>query len=134
MQYGAPMSRRLHDVLGCESGGPGGRRAGEPGHSSHDYAKFADLVQRMLDYDAATRVTPYYALQHSFFRRMADESTSTASTTTNSTMTEDDSATSTETDMSTNTNGSAHSRPHGTSVYPLVRLSVICLLLLYMLG
>jgi len=72
------MSRRLHDVLGVDCGGPGGRRQGEAGHSERDYLKFKDLVQRMLDYDAATRVTPYYALQHNFFRRTADESTNTS--------------------------------------------------------
>jgi len=72
------MSRSLHDVLGCDVGGPGGRRLGEAGHSQHDYVKFKDLVQRMLDYDVATRITPYYALQHNFFRRTADGSTSTA--------------------------------------------------------
>jgi len=65
-------------VLGVDCGGPGGRRQGEAGHSERDYLKFKDLVQRMLDYDAATRVTPYYALQHNFFRRTADESTNTS--------------------------------------------------------
>ena len=32
----------------------------------------------MLDYDPKTRVTPYYALQHNFFKRTSDESTNTA--------------------------------------------------------
>lgn len=31
----------------------------------------------MLDYDPKTRVTPYYALQHNFFKRTADEGTNT---------------------------------------------------------
>jgi len=72
------MSRRLHDILGVDCGGPSGRRHGEAGHSERDYVKFKDLVQRMLDYDAATRITPYYALQHNFFRRTADETTNTS--------------------------------------------------------
>jgi len=72
------MSRRLHDILGIDCGGPSGRRMGEAGHSERDYVKFKDLIQRMLDYDASTRITPYYALQHSFFRRTADESTNTS--------------------------------------------------------
>lgn len=73
-----PGSRRLHDILGVESGGPGGRRLGEPGHSVSDYLKFKDLIFRMLDYDPKTRITPYYALQHNFFKRTADEGTNTA--------------------------------------------------------
>ena len=77
VQYAKPMSRRLHDILGVDRGGPGGRRRGEAGHSEHNYIKFNNLVQRMLDYDAATRITPYYALQHGFFRRTTDESTNT---------------------------------------------------------
>lgn len=72
-----PGTRRLHDLLGVDSWGPGGRRLGEPGHSVSDYLKFKDLIIRMLDYDPKTRVTPYYALQHNFFKRTADESTNT---------------------------------------------------------
>lgn len=36
-----------------------------------------DLILRMLEYDPKQRVTPYYALQHNFFKRTADESTNT---------------------------------------------------------
>lgn len=42
-KYRSPGSRRLHDILGVESGGPGGRRLGEPGHSISDYLKFKVL-------------------------------------------------------------------------------------------
>ncbi|KAJ1523069.1 hypothetical protein ONE63_002192 [Megalurothrips usitatus] len=76
-KYKLPGTRRLHDLLGVDSWGPGGRRLGEPGHSVSDYLKFKDLILRMLDYDPKTRVTPYYALQHNFFKRTADESTNT---------------------------------------------------------
>ncbi|XP_033221358.1 serine/threonine-protein kinase minibrain [Belonocnema kinseyi] len=76
-KYKQPGTRRLHDILGVESGGPGGRRLGEPGHSVSDYLKFKDLILRMLDFDPKTRVTPYYALQHNFFKRTADEGTNT---------------------------------------------------------
>ncbi|XP_063237712.1 serine/threonine-protein kinase minibrain isoform X2 [Bacillus rossius redtenbacheri] len=76
-KYKLPATRRLHDILGVESGGPGGRRLGEPGHSVSDYLKFKDLILRMLDFDPKTRVTPYYALQHNFFKRTADEGTNT---------------------------------------------------------
>lgn len=76
-KYKLPGTRRLHDILGVENGGPGGRRLGESGHSISDYLKFKDLILRMLDFDPKTRVTPYYALQHNFFKRTADEGTNT---------------------------------------------------------
>ncbi|CAG5127850.1 unnamed protein product [Candidula unifasciata] len=79
-----PHSRKLHDVLGAESGGPGGRRTGEAGHGVPDYLKFKDLILRMLDYDPKTRITPYYALQHNFFKKTSDESTNTSSSTSTS--------------------------------------------------
>ncbi|XP_067636261.1 serine/threonine-protein kinase minibrain isoform X2 [Eurosta solidaginis] len=77
-KYKPPGSRKLHDILGVETGGPGGRRLDEPGHSIADYLKFKDLILRMLDFDPKTRVTPYYALQHNFFKRTTDEGTNTA--------------------------------------------------------
>ena len=46
LQYKTPGSRKLHDILGVETGGPGGRRAGELGHSVSDYLKFKDLIIR----------------------------------------------------------------------------------------
>lgn len=77
-KYKAPGSRKLHDILGCETGGPGSRRLGEPGHTTPDYLKFKDLVLQMLEYDPKTRITPYQCLQHSFFKRTTDESTNTS--------------------------------------------------------
>ncbi|EDW66198.2 uncharacterized protein Dvir_GJ15681 [Drosophila virilis] len=73
-----PGSPKRHDILGVETGGPAGRRMDEPGHSVSDYLKFKDLILRMLDFDPKTRVTPYYALQHNFFKRTTDESTNTS--------------------------------------------------------
>lgn len=83
-KYKQPGSRKLHDVIGAENGGPGGRRSGEPGHNLADYLKFKDLILRMLDYDPKTRTTPYYALQHNFFKKTTDESTNTSSSTSGS--------------------------------------------------
>ncbi|TFJ96047.1 protein BONZAI 3-like [Platysternon megacephalum] len=77
-EYKVPGTRRLHEVLGVESGGPGGRRAGEQGHSPSDYLKFKDLVLRMLDYEPRSRITPFYALQHNFFKKTSDEGTNTS--------------------------------------------------------
>jgi len=59
------------------SGGPGGRRLNEPGHSIQDYLRFKDLIMKMLEFDAKARITPYYALQHNFFKRTSDEGTLT---------------------------------------------------------
>ncbi len=73
-KYRPPHSRKLHEVIGVDTGGPGGRRAGETGHSVADYLKFKDLVLRMLDFDPKSRITPYYALQHNFFKRTSEES------------------------------------------------------------
>lgn len=39
-KYRAAGTRRLHDILGVEGGGPAARRRGEPGHSVSDYLKF----------------------------------------------------------------------------------------------
>lgn len=83
-KYKLPGTKKLHDILGVENGGPGGRRSGEAGHSMSDYLKFKDLILRMLDYDPKTRITPYYALQHNFFKRTTDESTNTANSTSSS--------------------------------------------------
>ncbi|KAI2802381.1 Dual specificity tyrosine-phosphorylation-regulated kinase 1A [Blomia tropicalis] len=80
VKYKLPGHRKLSEILGVGVGGPGGRRLGEPGHSVADYLKFNDLVLRMLDYDAKTRITPKQALAHSFFRRTTDDSRSTNKT------------------------------------------------------
>lgn len=77
-KYKAPHCRKLHDVIGADTGGPGGRRSGEVGHTTADYLKFKDLILRMLEYDPKTRITPYYALQHNFFKKTSDESTNTS--------------------------------------------------------
>lgn len=83
-QYKHPGTRKLHDIIGADSGGPGGRRAGEPGHTVADYLKFKDLILRMLEYDPKTRITPYYSLQHNFFKKTTDESTNTPNSASNS--------------------------------------------------
>jgi len=59
--------KNLVDLLGAEIGGPNGSRLHDPGHSPADYAKFIDVIQRMLEYDPAKRITPHEALMHPFF-------------------------------------------------------------------
>jgi dual specificity tyrosine-phosphorylation-regulated kinase 1 len=61
-------SRSLEHILGVHSGGPGGRRANDPGHSPADYLTFVDLVKRMLAYKPGDRITPWEALDHPFFK------------------------------------------------------------------
>ncbi|XP_072011147.1 dual specificity tyrosine-phosphorylation-regulated kinase 1B-like isoform X1 [Engystomops pustulosus] len=101
--YKVPGTRRLHEVLGVETGGPGGRRAGEQGHSPSDYLKFKDLILRMLDYDPKTRITPFYALQHNFFKKTTDEGTNTSNS--NSTSPAMDHSHSTSTTSSVSSSG-----------------------------
>lgn len=73
-KYRGASSRKIDDILGVETGGPQGRRRGEPGHNVSDYIRFRDLILRMLEYDPKARITPYYALQHNFFKRTTEES------------------------------------------------------------
>lgn len=45
----------LSDIVGVESGGPSGRREGEPGHDPGTYALFLNLMEKMLDQRPETR-------------------------------------------------------------------------------
>jgi len=49
-KYRNPGGRRLHDILGVETGGPYARRLGEPGHSVSDYLKFKVSIPKRLFY------------------------------------------------------------------------------------
>ena len=77
LQYQPPGTRLLKKILGVETSGPDGRRRGEGGHSVRDYLKFQDLIERMLDYDPKSRITPIYALQHAFFKQQQNLATLT---------------------------------------------------------
>ncbi|TSQ46612.1 Dual specificity tyrosine-phosphorylation-regulated kinase 1A [Bagarius yarrelli] len=110
-KYKPPASRKLHTILGVEAGGPGGRRAGESGHAVADYLKFKDLVLRMLDYDPKTRIQPYYALQHSFFKKTAEEGTNTSSSVSTSPALEHSQSSGTTSSTSSSSGGSS-----GTSI------------------
>jgi len=66
-RYMPPGSRRLKDIIGVDTGGPGGRRSGETGHSKADYEKFHDLLVRMLTFDPKCRCKPFVALHNQFF-------------------------------------------------------------------
>jgi dual specificity tyrosine-phosphorylation-regulated kinase 1 len=72
-RYRSPGTRKLHDIIGVDIGGPGGRRSGEANHSVSDYNKFKELVQQMLEYDPKRRLLPFNALQSNFFKRTYDE-------------------------------------------------------------
>jgi len=61
-----PKPRTLRTIVGAETGGPSGRRAGEKGHSVEHYEAFVDLVQGMLKIDPEERVTPEEALKSPF--------------------------------------------------------------------
>uniref|UniRef100_A0A8C5M734 Dual specificity tyrosine-phosphorylation-regulated kinase 1A n=1 Tax=Leptobrachium leishanense TaxID=445787 RepID=A0A8C5M734_9ANUR len=106
-EYKPAGTRKLHIILGVETGGPGGRRAGESGHTVADYLKFKDLILRMLDYDAKTRIQPYYALQHSFFKKTADEGTNTSNSVSTSPAMEQSQSSGTTSSTSSSSGGSS---------------------------
>ncbi|XP_023599084.1 dual specificity tyrosine-phosphorylation-regulated kinase 1A isoform X4 [Myotis lucifugus] len=106
-EYKPPGTRKLHNILGVETGGPGGRRAGESGHTVADYLKFKDLILRMLDYDPKTRIQPYYALQHSFFKKTADEGTNTSNSVSTSPAMEQSQSSGTTSSTSSSSGGSS---------------------------
>uniref|UniRef100_A0A8D0F862 dual-specificity kinase n=1 Tax=Strix occidentalis caurina TaxID=311401 RepID=A0A8D0F862_STROC len=104
-------------VLGVESGGPGGRRAGEQGHAPSDYLKFKDLVLRMLDYEPRSRITPFYALQHNFFKKTNDEGTNTSNSTSTSPAMEHSHSTSTTSSISSSGGSSGSSNDNRSYRY-----------------
>lgn len=55
---------------------------------------------RMLDYEPRSRITPFYALQHNFFKKTADEGTNTSASTSPSLGTEHSHSTSTTSSVS----------------------------------
>ena len=82
-RFQGPQTRPLQEVLGRDTGGPGGRRLNEEGHAPEDYDKFIDLLQRMLLYDPRHRIKPDEALAHRFFERKSTAASSAAVATTN---------------------------------------------------
>jgi dual specificity tyrosine-phosphorylation-regulated kinase 1 len=61
-----PRPRTLRAIIGAETGGPSGRRAGEKGHSVAHYEAFVEFVQDMLRIHPDDRVTPAAALHSPF--------------------------------------------------------------------
>jgi dual specificity tyrosine-phosphorylation-regulated kinase 1 len=70
--------KSLSNIIGVETGGPSGRRKLEPGHTLTDYLRFKLLIERMLDMNPDTRITPAEALAHPFFTISGTQETSTA--------------------------------------------------------
>jgi dual specificity tyrosine-phosphorylation-regulated kinase 1 len=124
--------RHLKDILGVETGGPFGRRRDEKtGHTVSDYLRFEDLIERMLDWSAETRITPAQAMQHPFFKTEGDTMASSVASPTAAmqVMQVDDdhststAATATAAHLSTPARGSAQSTP-GTTPSPSSSSSV----------
>ena len=59
-----PPSRQLSEIIGVDSGGPHGRRIGEPGHSQDKYLEFLDFVSIMLKYKPTERASAIEAHEH----------------------------------------------------------------------
>lgn len=59
----------VNEILVTSTGGPFGRRRDEAGHTLKDYARFHDLITRMLDFDPATRLSASEAVRHPFLRQ-----------------------------------------------------------------
>ena len=72
-----PLSRPLDSVTGVMTGGLGGRRVNDPGHTEGHYTIFSDLLRMTLRLDPAERCKPAVALQH---RRVAAEQKKQTST------------------------------------------------------
>ena len=72
-----PLSRPLDSVTGVMTGGLGGRRVNDPGHTEGHYTIFSDLLRMTLRLDPAERCKPAVALQH---RRVAAERKNQTST------------------------------------------------------
>lgn len=73
-QYVSPSSRKLKDCLGAATGGPGGRRLNETGHSPEDYDRFIELLVRLMTLDPTKRMTPLEALNHPFLKTRSGSS------------------------------------------------------------
>eukprot|EP00981_Chlorochromonas_danica_P010597 scaffold3290_cov165-Ochromonas_danica.AAC.40 len=68
-----PAPRKLQDVLGVYSGGPGGRRLNEAGHEPSRYEQFLDFISQMLVYDPQKRAGPTELMRHPYIAVLMDE-------------------------------------------------------------
>lgn len=76
-----------------------------------------DLILRMLDYDPKSRITPFYALQHNFFKKTTDEGTNTSSSTSTSPAMDHSHSTSTTSSVSSSgKHAGPHSAPHASQM------------------
>jgi len=67
-EYKPVGSRKLSDMLGSQTGGPGGRRLNEPHHAPTDYERFEHLLKGCLEPDPLKRLTAREAIEHEFLR------------------------------------------------------------------
>mmetsp|Transcript_18241 Transcript_18241/g.30647 ORF Transcript_18241/g.30647 Transcript_18241/m.30647 type:complete len:544 (+) Transcript_18241:275-1906(+) len=61
-----PKPRKLEEILGVYTGGPGGKRAGEADHSPQKYLEFLDFVKALLVYSPSERATPVQIATHPY--------------------------------------------------------------------
>mmetsp|Transcript_56298 Transcript_56298/g.110984 ORF Transcript_56298/g.110984 Transcript_56298/m.110984 type:complete len:561 (-) Transcript_56298:263-1945(-) len=65
-----PRARTLEEIIGVNTGGPAGRRAGEADHTPAKYTEFLDFVKRMLIYDPVERANPTDMLSHVYLAEL----------------------------------------------------------------
>lgn len=61
-----PKPRRLEDIIGVYTFGPGGRRQGEQNHNEARYLEFLDFVRRLLVYNPDYRAAPADMANHPY--------------------------------------------------------------------
>lgn len=97
--------------------------------SSCHICPLPDLILRMLDYDPKSRITPFYALQHNFFKKTTDEGTNTSSSTSTSPAMDHSHSTSTTSSVSSSGKTHTHTHTHSDSCLFALFLPTLTLLL-----
>lgn len=75
-EYAPVKTRTLSKLLGSQTGGPGGRRRGETGHTPEDYQRFENLLYQLLELNPVERISADVAFAHPFLSSPLSRNTS----------------------------------------------------------